>query len=202
MSGPGWERVIFVFPVCLEARCPNRLPTTPRSTPSPPSPISSAGFWIRGTPMRPLPISRGTARGRSGRQRIRVLRRAPVCQRTPPPRPPAHRLREGRDPPLPNHAGPPRGAPFRMGLPWPARRDGGREGALGFRSSGHHRLRRRPVQRLLPPIGAALHPGVGGHRDPPGSLGGLRERLQDHGPALHGIGHVGVQDAVGQGPRL
>ena len=39
-------------------------------------------------------------------------------------------------------------------------------------------------------------------RHPPGSLGRLRERLQDHGPVLHGERHVGVQAAVGQGAGL
>ena len=37
-------------------------------------------------------------------------------------------------------------------------------------------------------------------RHPPGALGRLRQRLQDARPPLHGERHVGVQDAVGQGP--
>jgi hypothetical protein len=39
-------------------------------------------------------------------------------------------------------------------------------------------------------------------RHPPGPLGRLRQRLQDPRPGLHGIGHVGLQDPVGQGSGL
>ena len=35
-----------------------------------------------------------------------------------------------------------------------------------------------------------------------GALGRFRQRLQDHGPAVHGVGVVGVQAALGQGPHL
>ncbi len=38
--------------------------------------------------------------------------------------------------------------------------------------------------------------------DPPGALGRLRQRLQDARSALHGVGDLGVQAAVGQGPGL
>ena len=58
------------------------------------------------------------------------------------------------------------------------------------------------VQRGLPHERPALHEGVGALRHPPGPLGRLRERLQDARPPLHGERHVGLQDAVGQGPRL
>ena len=43
---------------------------------------------------------------------------------------------------------------------------------------------------------------VGALRHPPGALGRLRQRLQDARPLLHGERHVGVQDALGQGPGL
>ena len=58
------------------------------------------------------------------------------------------------------------------------------------------------VQRRLPRLGAALHRRVAALRHPPGPLGRLRQRLQDARPVLHGERHVGVQDAVGQGPDL
>ncbi len=61
-----------------------------------------------------------------------------------------------------------------MGLPRPARRDRGGEGARGVRPRSDHRVRNRPVQRLLPHLGPALHPGMGALRHPPGPLGGLR----------------------------
>ena len=38
--------------------------------------------------------------------------------------------------------------------------------------------------------------------DPAGALGRLRPRLQDPRPRLHGVGDVGLQAAVGQGPGL
>ena len=87
----------------------------------------------------------GADRGR--RERVRVLRRAAVRQRPAPLRPPAHRLRQGRGAPLPDHAGPPGRPPLRLGLPRPAGRDAGREGARGLGPGGHHRLRHRPLQR-------------------------------------------------------
>ena len=61
---------------------------------------------------------------------------------------------------------------------------------------------RGQVQRGLPHLGAALHPGLGALRHPAGPLGRLRQRLQDPRPGLHGERHVGVQDPVRQGPGL
>ena len=60
-------------------------------------------------------------------------------------------------------------------------------------------IRHRRVQPALPPVGRPLHAGVGGHRHPPGPLGRLRQRLQDHGPDLYGVGHVGLRPAAPQG---
>ena len=65
-----------------------------------------------------------------------------------------------------------------------------------------HRLRHRAVQRPLPPVGPALHRRVGAVRHPPGPVGRLRARLQDHGHLLHGERHLGVQAAVGQGAAV
>ena len=81
-------------------------------------------FWEADGDFRRL----GGGPGRRG-QRVRLLRRAPLRQRPPPLRPPAHGLREGRRAPLPDHARTPGRAPLRLGLPRPAGRDGGREGA-------------------------------------------------------------------------
>src|SRR5271166_5080431 len=43
---------------------------------------------------------------------------------------------------------------------------------------------------------------MAGVRDAPGALGRLRQRLQDAGSQLHGVGDLGVQTAVGQGPGI
>ena len=66
---------------------------------------------------------------RRRRRRVRVLRRPAVRQRPAALRPPAHRLREGRRAALPDDARAAGRAPLRLGLPRPARRGGGREGA-------------------------------------------------------------------------
>ena len=63
-------------------------------------------------------------------------------------------------------------------------------------------VRHRQLQRRLPHERAALHRRVGALRHAPGPLGRLRERLQDARSRLHGERHVGVQDALGQGPRV
>jgi isoleucyl-tRNA synthetase len=55
---------------------------------------------------------------------------------------------------------------------------------------------------VLPLVGAGVHQGLGGVRRPAGSLGRLRQRLQDPRHRLHGVGHVGVQVVVGQGLGL
>ena len=81
-------------------------------------------------------------RGR-GRRRVRVLRRPAVRQRPAALRPPADRLREGRRPPLPDDARQAGRAPLRLGLPRPAGRGGGREGARHRRAPGDHRVRHR-----------------------------------------------------------
>ena len=47
-----------------------------------------------------------------------------------------------------------------------------------------------------------VHPRMARLRHPPGALGRLRQRLQDTGSDVHGVGDLGVQAAVGQGPGL
>ena len=64
--------------------------------------------------------------------------------------------------------------------------------------AGDRRVRHRPVQRLLPDPRPADDRRLGAVRDPPGALGRLRQRLQDHGPLLHGERDVGIQDACGR----
>ena len=74
-------------------------------------------------------LHRGPPRRRPRRERVRLLRRPALRQRPAALRPPPHRLREGHRPALPDHARQAGRAPLRLGLPRPARRARGREGA-------------------------------------------------------------------------
>ena len=136
------------------------------------------------------------------RQRVRLLRRPAVRQRPAALRPPADRVRQGPDPALPHDARQPRRAPLRLGHPRPARR------ARGDAAQGHQDHRRdrrdghRRLQRRLPDLGLHLHRRVARLRHPAGPLGRLRARLQDARPRLHGVGHLGVQGALREGPGL
>ena len=66
----------------------------------------------------------------------------------------------------------------------------------------HPQIRHGALQRALPHVGDAVPQGLGVLRHPLGALGRFRQRLPHHGPLLHGERHVGVQTALGQGPRL
>ena len=175
---------------------------TPPSTRSPTSPRSRSAILDRWARDRTFLESIAQREDR-GRRRVRLLRRPAVRQRPAALRPPADRLRQGRRAPLPDDARP---ASSHRRFGWdchglPAEVEAEKE--LGI--AGHPEitaLRHRQVQRRLPHQRAALHRRVGALRHPPGPLGRLRERLQDARPRLHGERHVGVQDAVGQGPRL
>ena len=149
-----------------------------------------------------LRVRRAPGGRRRRRQRVRLLRRPAVRQRPAALRPPAHRLRQGRRAPLPDDARPPVERRFGWdchGLPAEVEA----EKQLGIAGQPEiTALRHRRVQRRLPHERAALHRRLGALRHPPGPLGRLRQRLQDPRPRLHGERHVGVQDAVGQGPRL
>ena len=111
--------------------------------------------------------------------RVRLLRRAAVRQRPAALRPPDHRLRQGRGAAVPHDAGQARRAAVRLGLPRPAGRGRGRAAARHLRQGRDHGDGDREVQRGLPRVGAALHPRVARLRHPAGTLGGLRQRLQD-----------------------
>ena len=136
------------------------------------------------------------------RQRIRLLRRPTIRERTATPRAPLDRVREGRGAPLPDHAGQEGRATLWLGLSRTSRRDGDRETTGCFGSSSHQRVRHRQVQRGLSNLGTALHRRVGANRHSTSTLGRLRERLQDHGPRLHGVRDLGVQTVVGQRSHL
>ncbi len=211
MTGSGARPPSFPPAIAWSACVPSVRRPTPTFPLAPTTPPSNVGSSISGpstgrsrrrstsaaTP--PVSGSSDTTRRPSG---VRLLRRPAVRQRSAPPWPPAHRLREGRRPPVPDHAGQSGRAAFRLGLPRPPGRDGSREAVGTVGPSGHRRGRDRHLQRLLPHLGHAVHRRVGEDRRAAGPLGRLRQRLQDHGPALHGVGHVGLQGALRQGAHL
>ena len=161
-----------------------------------------AGAGLLGS-RRHLPgLHRPARPGRARRERVRLLRRPALRQRPAALRPPAHRLRQGPRPALPDDARQARRAPLRLGHPRPARRAGGDAPERHQDHRRDRRARHREVQRRLPRVGDAVHRRVARLRDPPGALGGLRQRLQDDEPGLHGVGHLGVQVAARQGPGL
>ncbi len=139
---------------------------------------------------------------RSRRQGLRLLRRPALRHRHPALRPPARRHAQGRGAPLLGDARLQGRAPLRLGHPRPARRDGDREEARAQRPRRRARIRHRQLQRSLPVDCAPLHRFVAQDGHPPRPLGRLRQRLQDHGPLVHGVGLVGVQRTVGQGAHL
>ena len=90
---------------------------------------------------------------------------------------------------------------FGWDTPRPPRRDGGREGARGRRPQGHHRVRHRQVQRLLPHVGACATRRSGSATSPARPAGSTSsDDYKTMDLDLHGVGHLGVQAAVGQGP--
>ena len=109
---------------------------------------------------------------------------------------PAHRQRPARRaprrgpglqgclPPLQDDAGPPRGPQGRLGLPRPARRDRGGEGARLLGQGRHRGIRRRGVQPEVPRVGRAPRRRV--HRDDgaDGLLGRHDAALPHHGHPL------------------
>ena len=136
------------------------------------------------------------------RARLRLLRRPAVRDRAAALRPSAGRHHQGHRAALLDHARLPRGAALRLGLPWPAGRVRDGEASSSSRSRRDIDVRHGQVQRSLPRHRAALHRRMAQDGAPHGPLGGLRQRLQDHGPRLHGIGLVGVQADLGQGADL
>ena len=179
---------------------PARLPGRP-CAPVVPRP-RARGARLLGRRRHLRGLRRRPRRRRERRQRVRLLRRPALRQRPAALRPPAHRLRQGRRPALPHDARPPRRAPLRLGHPRPARRGRGRAPARDQAQVRDRGDGRRGLQRRLPRLGAALHRRVACLRHAPGPLGRLRQRLQDARPGLHGKRHVGLQDPVGQGPRV
>ena len=142
--------------------------------------------------------------GDGRQQRVRLLRRAAVRQRPAALRPPAHRLRQGRRARATRRcaaagssaasagtatACPPRWRPRRSSASRSKARD--------------RRPRASRVQRRLPHLGAASTPRTGSeYVNRQARWVDFEQRLQDPRPRLHGERHVGLQDAVGQGPGL
>ena len=89
-----------------------------------------------------------------------------------------------------------------LGLPRPAGGERSGKPARPQDPRRHHRLRHRPVQRVLPAGGAALHRRMADADPAAGPLGRLGPPVPDHGHRLHGVGLVGIQVALGSGPDL
>ena len=88
----------------------------------------------------------------------------------------------------------------RLGLPRPAGRAGGREGAR-LRDQGRHRaLRRGRVQRQVPRVGAALHRRVERADRADRLLDRHRRRLLHAQQRLRRVGLVVAQAGLGEGP--
>ena len=129
------------------------------------------------------------------------LLRGPADRQRPaghPPRRGAHL--QGRLPALPDHAGLPGQPQGRLGLPRPAGRAGGREGARLLRQARHRGLRHRRVQRALPRVGAAPRRPLGGDDRPDGLLDRHAAALPDDGHAVRRVGLVVAEADLRQGP--
>ena len=94
-------------------------------------------------------------------------------------------------------------APLRLGLPRPAGRDGGREGPrrLGPASPSRSTASARFNENCRSIVGSTADVWDG-YVARQARWVDMEQRLQDHGPRLHGVGHVGVQAAPRQGPAL
>ncbi len=160
---------------------------TDSHAPEPPSPGER--------PARPL--EDGTyvrAIGRTSRRcaAVRVRRWAAICDWAPALRAHPHVVHEGRRTPLLHDARPPCAAPLGMGLPRVASRIRGREGTRPVRPWRHRVHGPRQLHGGVPRAGASLRRRMGTRGHAPWTLGGFRGCLQDDGPPVHGIGHVGV----------
>ena len=137
-----------------------------------------------------------------GRRALDLLRGPAHRQR---PARPAPRLGPGVQgplPPLPDHARPQRAPQGRLGLPRPAGRARGREGARPALQARDRGLRRRELQPALPRLGAALRRGLVGAHHPVGHLDRHRRRLLDDVERLRRVGLVAAVPALGEGPAL
>ena len=170
---------------------PSRRPTTTRRRRSPDGPVPRgrpqprpprAGRPDPGAVARPegVPaLGRPAGRGRA----VRLLRGAADRQR-PARRPPRRgQGLQGPVPPLQDHARLPGRPQGRLGLPRPAGRAGGREGAGAQGQAGDRDLRGGGVQRPLPRVGGALRRRL--------RAADRADRLLDrHQPGLPDDGHL------------
>ena len=122
---------------------------------------------------------------------------------------PAHRQRPARAaprvgpgvqgplPPLPDDAGPQRAPQGRLGLPRPAGRARGREGARPPHQARDRGLRHRRVQPALPRVGAPLRRGLVGAHRAVRHVDRHRRRLLDARQRLHRVGLVAASASSG-----
>ena len=134
--------------------------------------------------------------------RLRVLRRAALRHGPAPLRAHPARHDQGHHPQVLHHARLRGRASLRLGLSRPAHRVVGGRPPRRPRRRRRRAARHRPLQRRLPLRRAGVHRPVACDRGADGALGRLRQRLQDHGPFVHGVGVVGVSQPVGPGVHL
>ena len=103
---------------------------------------------------------------------------------------------------LPDDARKVRRTTLRLGHPRPSDRGARAGGARRRGCARNQEARRRQVQRAVPLDGAQVRRRMAQDRNAHGPLGRLRQRLQDDGLRLHGVGVVGLQAALEPGPRL
>ena len=180
---------------------PQAYPTVPAHPAFPALEHEVLDFWAADGTFEA--VGRRAPDRRERRQRVRLLRRPTVRQRPAALRPPAHRLRQGRRAALPAPCAAAASSAASAGTTHGLPAEVEAEHQLGIKHKSEiEEMGVAAVQRRLPRLGAALHRRVARLRHPPGPLGRLRQRLQDARPGLHGERHVGLQDPVGQGPRL
>ncbi len=175
--------------------CRSPVPTAARRSPRPAVPrarrCSRAGTSRRSS----------TAPCTDGARPALGLLRGPADRQRQARRPPRRGPRlQGPVPAVQDDEGLSRPAPRRLGLPRPARRARGREGARLLRQAGHRGLRGRRVQREVPRVGAAPRRRVRAAHRAHGLLDRHGRRLPDHGHQLHRVRLVEPEDDLGQGP--
>lgn len=128
--------------------------------------------------------------------RVHLLRWPSLRHRPPSLRPHSRRHHQGHRHALPLHDRPPRHPPLRLGLPRPPRRERDRQEARHQEARGRPQARNRQVQRGVPRHRHALRLRVGDRHHSYRKVDRLQERLQNHGPQLHGVRLVGFRAAI------
>ena len=113
-------------------------------------------------------------------------------------RPPADRVRQRRGPRASRPCSASAWSDDSAGTPMVCQRSWRPSGSWGSPTSRRSSRWASTSSTVLSRLGAAVHRRMAQLRPPPGALGGLRQRLQDPRPGLHGS-VMGVQGALRQG---